>query len=296
VQGTDQVYLGNTIGDSQNQHVLRTAGAERILIADNNFTNHGTAVIKGTLTIHKGDYIYIADNTLSEGKVSIGPLGEGDGLDDKSARLRYVVLEGNNINSPTIIDHGSEHIMIRNNVMKDTSGYAVNIIGYNSTYGRGVVDCTIVNNTGENDGNSGQFVHLGGSANGIAVVNNLYLARNLVTGTLSTASVYVSESDLGSFSKITNNVWANATPLGYAEGGQNYVYSYWSNSAGYKTPTEWNSYGQVGTDYFEDTSTSSLKPTSGHAVNSGIVWAGVFVDKNGALRSPSGSWAIGALN
>src|SRR5215217_3880999 len=156
--------------------------------------------------------------------------------------------------------------MLRNNVLKQTNGYCVDVIGFNPSYGRGVVDCTFVNNTGVNDGTSGNFIHLGGRADGLVVVNNLYLAKNLVTGTSGSASVYVEESNLSSFTKITNNVWALATALKYAEGGMNYMWPDWSDSSGYKTAAEWNAYGQVGTDYFEDTSTSSnLALTSGKA-------------------------------
>ncbi len=36
----------------------------------------------------------------------------------------------------------------------------------------------------------------------------------------------------------------------YAQGGIMYVYSYWSNQDGYKTPSEWNSFGAVGNDTF----------------------------------------------
>ena len=35
----------------------------------------------------------------------------------------------------------------------------------------------------------------------------------------------------------------------YAQGGINYVWSYWSNQQGYKTPSEWEAYGQVGKDF-----------------------------------------------
>ena len=68
VQGTDQVYLGNYAADSKFQHVLRATAYSRLLIAKNNFTNLVTnGVIKGTLTIHRGEYVYIDGNTLNDG-------------------------------------------------------------------------------------------------------------------------------------------------------------------------------------------------------------------------------------
>ena len=65
-------------------------------------TNGGT-VIKGCLTIQKGSYVYITGNTLHLGKMTIGPLGQGDGLVDKAGRTDYVVAENNTMDGQTIV-------------------------------------------------------------------------------------------------------------------------------------------------------------------------------------------------
>src|SRR4029079_352329 len=101
---------------------------------------------------------------------------------DKGARLNWVVLEGNTYDdSSMLIQHGTQHLIARNNILKNTGVVGVEINGYSSIYGRGVVDATFVNNTGVNTSTRGNFVRLDGDANGINLVNNLYLAPNLYT-------------------------------------------------------------------------------------------------------------------
>src|SRR5207247_9648542 len=67
VPGADQVYVGNTVPDSIRSHVLRMAGADRVLIANNDFTNlpNPDGALRGTLTLHKGHYIYVTGNKLT---------------------------------------------------------------------------------------------------------------------------------------------------------------------------------------------------------------------------------------
>ncbi len=298
VQGSDQAYIGNSCANSTYQHDLRDAGADRILIADNNFTNNfNNGVQKGCLTIHKGTYVYITGNTLNVGKLSIGPLGQGDGLNDKGARMDYVVAEDNRVTGLTLIETGAEHVMLRNNIMYRDTSTAIDVEGYSSTYGRGVVDLTIANNTAQNNGSSGNFLRVEGPVNGINLVNNLYLARNLLTGPEGASPVFVLQNDLSSFRTITNNVWCSPHIDSYAQGGINYVYSYWSNSQGYRTPSEWSAFGQVGTDYYENPSySSSMTPSSSSkTATAGIQWAGVFTDFYGKARPISGSITAGAV-
>jgi hypothetical protein len=298
VQGSDQAYIGNSCANSTYQHNLRDGGADRILIADNNFTNDANnGVQKGCLTIHKGTYVYITGNTLNTGKLSIGPLGQGDGLTDKGARLNYVVAEDNKITGLTLIETGAQHVMLRNNIMNRDSNVGIDVEGYDSTYGRGVVDLTILNNTVVNHATGGNFLRVEGSVNGINLVNNLYLSNNLLTGPEGAAPVFVYGNDLSSFGTITNNVWCNPHISTYAQGGINYVYSYWSNSQGYRTPSEWEAFGQVHTDYYENPSyASNLAPSSSsHAATAGIQWAGEFTDFYGKTRPSSGSMTAGAV-
>jgi hypothetical protein len=129
-------------------------------------------------------------------------------------------------------------------------------------------------------------------------VNNLYLAPNLKTGGNGSGVVFVFDSDLHSFTKITGNVWPVVSPDAYAQGGYFYVWPYFSNQEGFKTPAEWDSYGQVSNEHYEDPSFngSTFAPSgSSTAAHAGVVGNGVFEDFNGRIRPISGAWTAGAI-
>lgn len=300
--GKNLVFLGNYVANSAHEHDIRIAGADNILVAFNNLSNpksqySGDVVTKGTITIHKGSYAYIANNKLSAGKLTVGPLGEGDGLSHKADRFNYAVFENNIIDSPTIIEHGAQHVMMRNNVFKSENYAAIEIEPYNSQYGRGVVDVKIVNNTGVTSGEDGEFLKVDGKVSGIDLVNNLYLAPKLKFGLNGSMGVFVQDSSLSSFNTISNNVWPHpSNGDAYAQGGVNYIYTYWSNQNGWKTPGEWDAYAQVSSDSYEDPSFSSAyQPSaSSKSASSAKSYGGVFTDMTGAIR-PAAGWAAGAM-
>ncbi|MEA2709745.1 MAG: hypothetical protein QOF78_2346 [Phycisphaerales bacterium] len=297
--GEDLVFQGNVVANVDG-HVIRMADINRVNVNDNDFTNpNETSGYRGTLTIHSGSYAYVRNNRLNDGWFSVGPLGNEDGLNAKASRFNWSVFENNTINrSRFIVLHGANHTMFRNNVVKVLDNdWGIEIQGFNTEYNRGVSDVEVVNNTMINNGAAGNFIRVSGAAEGISVVNNLYVAPHLLTGTGGAAPVFVYDNSLSSFDKITNNVWAMPTMNKYAEGGINYVWPIWSNAAGYKTPAEWNALGVVGTDYFEDIGVSSTyaPSTSASYDNIGTVWGGVFTDRNGKIRSNTGGWTVGAV-
>jgi hypothetical protein len=138
-------------------------------------------------------------------------------------------------------------------------------------------------------------MRFGGSANGISVVNNLYVAPNLVTGDYGTAVLNINQNDLSSFDQISRNVWANAQTTSWANGGINWL-STGSSREGYKTPSQWNAYGQVNSDLFSNVSlgSNSAPSSSSAAANVGNRYAGVFTDFFGKSR-PSSSVTAGAV-
>jgi hypothetical protein len=215
-----------------------------VLVHDNHFENPyaDTNVQKGTLTIHEGNYIYINGNTLKYGKVTIGPLGEGDGLSHPYDRTNYAVLENNDITSPVIVEHGTNHVALRDNVVhRPNGGQGFEIEGYDATYHRGVVDGLIVHNTVIANGDKGQFLKLDGTAQNLRLMNNLFIAPNLAPGSYSAAGIYCKAGSLGSFTEISNNIWPTQ-----GGGSVNAI------AGDYKTPTEWNSYSVVVNDRFQD--------------------------------------------
>ena len=196
-----------------------------------------------------------------------------------------------------IVEHGAENLMLRNNVFRMDNSWGLQVEGYNSTYKRGVKNITIANNTGINYGTKGSFLQVAsGGVDGITLVNNLYVAPSMTTGTSGAAPVFVYENDLADFDLITNNVWEKTGMDSYAEGGINYVFGYWSDRSGYRTPDEWNAMSGVGTDVFADTSiSSSYAPSSSSAAATAAThFGGVFTDMNGKVRD-NGSWSAGAV-
>jgi hypothetical protein len=251
IEGTDHVYLGNVVRNSSHENVIRGSNsASRILIAHNDLANPDLGMagdMKAAIVMQKVSYAYVADNIVRDSWVSFGPLGNGDGLADKSARSYYSVFEDNTLyDSAMFVTHGASHATLRGNVIHK-EGTAIWIDGFNSTYGRGVEDVHIYNNTAINGGTAGQFLRLGGTAKEISLCHNLYVAPNLQLGSHGSAGVNVSTSNLSSFSLISGNVWPDALTR---TGGAIFMGSYTDGE--YVTCSEWEAYSQVKGDIFQD--------------------------------------------
>ena len=252
--GRDYVVERNDVANSTREHVVRLSQIERITITNNRLTNldrrdagdpHDT--VKGVLTVQLGEYAYVAGNALPSGAVNLGPLGGGVGMDDKAGRWRWAVVEDNRVGQMLEVKNGTEHVAVRGNRLDVSDGTAVEVDGYDATYGRGVADLTIERNTAVNAGKSGNFLRLRGRAEGVRLAGNLYVAPALVTGAYNSAAVYVGSDDLASFAAVGGNVWPTAAPSAYARGGVCFVGSKGS-SAGYLTPDAWNALPLVKAD------------------------------------------------
>ena len=270
VQGADQVYLGNTCKDSLNGHDLRVGGCDRLNLSYNNFTNlTSTGGLRGAMTIHQGTYVYVGHNTLNEGALGLGPLDAGAGLEDKGARLEYVVIEDNMLNTFIHLGHGTDHVDIRDNVLNDDNNAAIQVPGWSDQYDRGTSDVTITHNTGINNSANGKFLEVNGAVSGFTVTDNMYVAPNFVTGNFQSAPIQIKNKDLTGFTLIAGNVWPAPTILANANGGINYVGDAGTN-AGYKTQADWENYAQVKDDQFQDVTLSSSYELS---VNGALVGA-----------------------
>jgi PKD repeat protein len=248
VEGTDQVYIGNLAFNSTREAVFRVgnSGGQRILIAQNTFANLDRTTVdrvdtaKNALTVQFGSDIYIAGNTLMIGPVIVGPLGNKDGLPQKTWRLRRVVVEDNRIaRSQLRIAHGTIGLVARNNRLWANDRTAINVEGFNQEYQRGSADITIAHNTAHNQGSLGNFLRAGGRVDGISVINNLYSAPNLSPGSHEAAVAYVGQSDLSGYRAVQGNVWPVCKPQEYARGGSFYVWPSWSDERGYRTLSAW---------------------------------------------------------
>ena len=299
--GEQIVALGNTVANVTREHVVRVSEATRLLFSYNDFTNLDRRSVdryddaKGALVIQEGSYAYAAHNRLN-GPAGVGPLGGSNGLNNIAARFRYAVIESNKIEKYSFeLKHGAEHTMIRSNVIVVNDGPAINIDGFSGQYQRGVVNGQFINNTVINNGRKGNFLRLNGSATGLRVIGNLYVAPNLYIGEYGTSAIYVKQNTLDSFDRISNNIWPNATIHWWARGGVHWV-STGTTSDGYKTPAQWEAYAQVVGDHYSNVPIdASFKPASGSlaVVKQEPIVAGVFVDFYGRYRF--GSSTIGAV-
>jgi hypothetical protein len=292
--------LGNTVVNSTRQHVIRTVGASHILIAQNNLANLDRMDVdpwddaKGVIVIQKGSYAYVTGNKL-DGPSGFGPLGKADGLTDKTARTTNSVFEANYQHGSFELRHGSEHIVLRNNVFDHDDAAAVLLEGYSSSYGRGSLDLEVLNNTAINHGKNGQFILSYMPIEGIKLLNNLYVAPNLTTGQAGAAGVVVTGTNLSSFTQIDGNNWGMPNMTSWAEGGINTIGTDANDRNIWQTPAEWNAWAQVGTDNFTDiTLAANYRPIAGQAGLGAIVTGGVFTDFYGNYR-PSSGWTVGAV-
>jgi len=310
-QGTDIVVLGNKVVNSTHEHPMRVWEVERILVAYNDFANpskYDFESMKTCFNLQASKYAYIYGNTFRGPRLQIGPLGGADGVDYKTQRTSYVVFEANQtLDTKIEVDHGAEHVMIRNNVLNAYDTTAINVEGYNADYGRGVVDLNIINNTGVNDSKNGRFLFVGGSVQGIYLVNNMYKADNLVLGAHGNGGVWAAVSSLGSFSYIANNVWPAAEVSRWikvnANDGAaiNIIGEDVSDISSYFSLSEWNAQGKVVTDYQANINLNGVFAPAGGSIAAigGMATAdsswGVLTDYYGKARPVSGAWSIGAV-
>src|SRR5690606_21846776 len=108
---------------------------------------------------------------VANGPSGVGPLGDGDGLTEKSARFLHAAFEGNRLNGQFIVEHGAEDIEVRNNIFNSAHDLTVTVEGYDATYGRGTRNVRFANNTGINTRSSGQFMRIWSGTSNLVVSN-----------------------------------------------------------------------------------------------------------------------------
>ncbi|UCD75632.1 MAG: PKD domain-containing protein [Phycisphaerales bacterium] len=294
-QGTDHCYLGNTVAGSHWEHNIRLGGADRVLIAHNSLTNHP----KRTIWVMLGQYCYIGSNELHAGRVSIGPDPCSGGPE---SCFRWAVMARNRLWKDSAADPcvellaGAEHVSIRNNIIQAEAMACVGINGFDPQTQRTNKEIHIVNNTGINSCPIGRFLDVGKGGENFTLSNNLYAAPNLTTGVDRTANVYVEADDLSAFDAVHHNVWAEPADFVWVPDAYHYVYPYWSDAEGYKTPQQWGEYGEVSTEAYEIADLDpDFTPRDGTiAATHGVPEPGVFTDFYGAWRPP-GNRSAGAV-
>ena len=262
VQGNHVTIAGNLAANSTREHIVRVNFASMLNVSENDFTNLSRREIgdywdyrKTAVNVQSGEFAYIYGNRL-DGSFQVGPLGQTEGMKGQMSaamRFKYAVGEANEIvNDQIVINHGAEHVTLRDNTIKNDGLLSINVDGYNDDYQRGVVDLVIRNNTAINNNVSGSFLRVYGAVDGIQLLNNVYVAPNLAIGLKETAVIKMEPDALSSFTKIDGNVWptGRSTASWIHEMGINYIGTGYTAS-GFYTADEWNALKTVGTDTFQ---------------------------------------------
>ncbi len=295
-QGTDHVYLGNTVEGSHFEHVIRMGGVNRALIAHNALTNYPKTTIWAML----GEDCMIRGNVLNEGRVRLGPNPYLGSPFERFLRMVFennIVTRSGGVNATIEVVAGAEEVMIRNNVVRSDCRACISVAGYSEDMERTCSGVDIMNNTGINEDEDGQFVNVGDGAEDVRLINNLYIAPNLVTGKNRNAIVYVEGDDLSSFTAVSGNVWAIPGGFAWVGDGYHYVWPYWSHADGYRNPEEWASLEPVWDDTYEAVVLEDgyMPPEDCVAAVHGSPAGGVFTDYYGKDRPGGGSWSAGAV-
>jgi len=257
-EGSHVTIVGNYAANSTREHIVRVNYCNMINVSYNDFTNLNRQadgdkydIQKTALNMQSGSFAYMGFNKL-QAAWQVGPLGKEKGVEDVSRRFKYAIGEFNELSNDSMeINHGAEHVMLRNNVFHNTGRTAINVDGYASApYNRGVVDLTVMNNTAENGATRGAFMRVWGHVDGIKLLSNLYVAPKLTVGSYETAAVRVDEGNMSSFDEINGNIWpeADKTLNWVGEQAMFFLGSSYGNVSGFQTLGEWNAKGVVGTD------------------------------------------------
>ncbi len=268
VQGHDIAIVGNSVTNSTGESLIRIAGADRVLVADNNLANvagYGpNDGVKGSVAVQEGTYAYVYANNVTSGPIGMGPIGSLNASPNNS--FQYGVFDSNITHNIVIVfQPGAHDVMARNNVVytDGTSGFLINAqqISTNSLGQQinwQVQNASFIHNTVIDSVAMGGFLtESNGSARNIVMDNNLFVDPHYQTGA-GQGLVQVDNNDLSSFSEIKDNVWAVPVTSNWTQGGYFYVNVHGGVRSGYLTPAEWAAMGVPQGDVYENVTLGSI--------------------------------------
>jgi hypothetical protein len=232
-------------------------GTSRVLIAQNDFTNltrpqDKDEVVKTTINIRAGHYIYITNNSLNDGTVAFGPGPYQPSTDVAD----WIVIDQNYIHDGQLYIAGAvHHALASNNVLDFEGPDQIGVRPFDPDFSdRSMSDITITHNTGLNNGTNGSFLEVTGSgAKGVlTLADNLFVAPNLLSGANMSGGVVVMAPDLSVFNTISDNVWPSPSGINhFAPAAVNYagVQMYGDD---WLTADQWNAQEVVKSDLFQD--------------------------------------------
>ena len=298
-QGTDHAYLGNRVGNSTREHVIRLTAINRVLIADNDLTNLDRSAVdkfdgtKGCVEVHAGRFAYVAGNRVAGGPIRLGP--RGGGLEPKDTATDWCVFDGNDLTGGAQVrgNAGTHHAMIRNNLVRLAADGSCFEFEGGDREGRVSGDVTVAHNTGVVPGTSGAFVRVWGRTDRFVVTDNLFVAPHLRAGLNGSAAVAVRNVGLAGFAALSHNLWpVPAESTNGAGDGACLV------DDRYCSPAAWAALPQVDGDHFARgvTVDDHGRPApGGPADGAAVACPGTAFDHDGRPRPAVGPQTAGAF-
>lgn len=241
-EGFDHVYIGNTMTNSTQEHLIRCAdtGVTRLLIENNSFSRPDNN--KGSLELRTAQWFYVRGNRIDGGTLR---MGLPNGVMPAADQVAWGVVENNETFKIFVnFRPGASHIAFRDNVMHYDDGLAINIETKYANVARLTQDLRIDHNTMVSTSKKAIFLQLDGPAKDISVTNNLMVAPNIQWVGAEAGAVIIAGTDLSSFKAISDNIWP-VIPSSSNQAGDNYMYNTQFDKNGYVPNQTWAAYDKV---------------------------------------------------
>jgi len=189
--------VGNTVANSTREHVVRLSNIGWAQITDNQFANIDRSAAgdindrsKHSITVQnyvRGGLVH--KNVVIDGGIVIGPLAQplvGSTISpaDRAIRTSRITVSHNTcLRTGIQVLHGSEHIAVEGNEVRNEGRFAFVVDGFFPEWNRAAEDIAITGNVAYDAGpaNWGDFLHVNQTASPtLAVTGNLYVAPNFV--------------------------------------------------------------------------------------------------------------------
>ncbi|MDB5295974.1 MAG: hypothetical protein JWO31_1957 [Phycisphaerales bacterium] len=256
-QGYDHAYLGNTMTDSQQEHLIRSDGSDgkgliRVLIHDNDLSRPSNR--KGSIELRMSSWFYVSGNRIDGGTMRVGLASYNAFAGWQKFKCENGVVENNQTNKVYFnVRAGTKHLAIRNNVVQVNDYWGILLENLDGGYDgvRRTEDVRIERNTVVTTSATGSFLRVHGNATGVVVKNNLYVAPNLKLNGAGAASAINLTGDMSTFKEISGNVWPDLATSGKQD-GINYAGDEVVAASDFMDEDEWEALPQVWGDTYKN--------------------------------------------
>ena len=228
-EGVDHVYLGNTMTNSCQEHLIRADDGSdgnaltHVLIAYNNLSRPTNS--KGSIELRTCTWFYVSDNVIKGGTVRVGLQEQAKDQFPNWASWKTGdgVLQNNTTYGvfwnfrPGVFD-----VRVRNNVIHVDNLHGIEVECIKAGLRPGPQDQRPADHQQHRDrqrDRAASSCWMDGHATNLVLDDNMMVAPHLALGASGrSGGVYVTNGDLSSFKEIRDNVWP--APPGRQAGGR----------------------------------------------------------------------------